>query len=147
MAGFCSTSRRMQSSFASHKILRHDCSTVSTRPMTARTLPPVPSCNASNLVTSTGRKSSWASPSQIPPCSPGNERPDYQQLLTGVELLIWLDSSNESDGGLEARVRQALTKPQAISRFGGLCLGESTHLVDEVTLIEKAVPLLTGRIG
>src|SRR5437588_6548699 len=67
---------------------------------------------------------------KMPLGSPGNARPDYQQLLTGVELLIWLDSSNESDGGLEARVRQALTKPQTISRFGGLCLGESTHLVD-----------------
>src|SRR3990172_682598 len=27
--------------------------------------------------------------------SPGNTRPDYQQLLTGVEVLIWLDSSEE----------------------------------------------------
>src|SRR5580700_10968211 len=34
--------------------------------------------------------------------SAGNTRPDYQQLLTGIELLIWADSSNESNGGLEA---------------------------------------------
>src|SRR6478672_13321265 len=40
--------------------------------------------------------------------SPGNTRPDYQQLLTGVELLIWLDSTAESPGGLESRVWSAL---------------------------------------
>jgi CRISPR-associated protein Cas5t len=80
--------------------------------------------------------------------SPGNTRPDYQQLLTGVELLIWMDSSNEADGGLEARVRQALTKPETVSRFGGLCLGESTHLVDEVSLFEgRAAERLRERSG
>src|SRR6478609_9543949 len=35
--------------------------------------------------------------------SPGNTRPDYQQLLTGVELVIWLDSSQEATDGLEHR--------------------------------------------
>jgi CRISPR-associated protein Cas5t len=79
--------------------------------------------------------------------SSGNTRPDYQQLLTGIELLVWMDSSNEEGSGLEARVRLALTNPEEISRFGGLCLGESTHLVDEVTLIEKVKPRLTDRIG
>jgi CRISPR-associated protein Cas5t len=68
--------------------------------------------------------------------SSGNTRPDYQQLLTSIELLIWMDSSNESNGGLEGRVRQAITNPETISRFGGLCLGESTHLVDVVSLFE-----------
>lgn len=68
--------------------------------------------------------------------SPGNTRPDYQQLLTGVELLIWLDSTGDA-GGLETRVRSALTEPAAVSRFGGLSLGESTHLVDEVSLWDR----------
>jgi CRISPR-associated protein Cas5t len=77
--------------------------------------------------------------------SPGNTRPDYQQLLTGpsaddpfVAVLVWLDSSEESgeQPALEARVRDALTNPPGISRFGGLSLGESTHLVDEVSLFE-----------
>src|SRR5947209_2636074 len=68
--------------------------------------------------------------------SSGNTRPDYQQLLTGIELLIWMDSSNEAGDGLQARVRQALTKPETVSRFGGLCLGESTHLVDSVDPFE-----------
>src|SRR5262245_32020442 len=79
--------------------------------------------------------------------SPGNTRPDFQQLLTGVELLMWPKSSSAADDGLEARVRQALTEPETVARFGGLCLGESTHLVDEVTLLDKARPLLADRSG
>ena len=31
----------------------------------------------------------------------------------------------------------ALTNPASVSRFGGLSLGESTHLVDEVSLFEE----------
>ncbi|MDW8266019.1 MAG: type I-MYXAN CRISPR-associated protein Cas5/Cmx5/DevS [Gemmataceae bacterium] len=73
---------------------------------------------------------------KLPLGATGNTRPDYQQLLTGVELLIWLDSTDEQTPGpkLEDRVRQALSHPTEISRFGGLSLGESTHLVDEVKL-------------
>ena len=69
----------------------------------------------------------------------GNTRPDYQQLLTEIELLIWLDSSEESSDGptLETRVRNTLENPGSVNRFGGLCLGESTHLVDEVSLFDK----------
>lgn len=69
--------------------------------------------------------------------SSGNTRPDYQQLLSPVELVVWLDSSGEqADHGppLEARVASALTDPASIQRFGGLSLGESTHLVDEVSV-------------
>jgi CRISPR-associated protein Cas5t len=89
--------------------------------------------------------------------SPGNTRPDYQQLLTGpspddpfVALLMWLDSSEEPAGAptLEARVRDALTNPADVSRFGGLSLGESTHLVDEVSLFEgRTTERLSDRTG
>jgi CRISPR-associated protein Cas5t len=82
--------------------------------------------------------------------SPGNTRPDYQQLLSPVELVIWLDSAEESQREwLEDRVRQALGRPATIHRFGGLCLGESTHLVDEVSLWDriKDRPELQGRSG
>lgn len=69
--------------------------------------------------------------------SAGNTRPDYQQLLSNVRLVIWLDSSEETgnDENLESRVQMALDPSQrgSISRFGGLSLGESTHLVDEVS--------------
>lgn len=79
--------------------------------------------------------------------SSGNTRPDYQQLLTGVKLLIWLDSSGEMEGRLEDRVRTALTTPSDISRFGGLSLGESTHLVDEVLPWERAKDRHAGQSG
>ena len=82
---------------------------------------------------------------KMPLGSSGNTRPDYQQLLTGVELAIWLDSTDEANGGLETRARQALSNPAAVSRFGGLSLGESTHLVDEVTTIEKSANRLSNR--
>jgi CRISPR-associated protein Cas5t len=71
--------------------------------------------------------------------SPGNTRPDYQQLLAPVELVVWLDSRDEANetAGLESRVRQSLATPAAVTRFGGLSLGESTHLVDEVQTLDR----------
>lgn len=73
--------------------------------------------------------------------SAGNTRPDYQQLLTDVRLIIWLDSSNEPDQHetLEARVRRALDPKLrgTVERFGGLSLGESTHMVDVVSPVES----------
>lgn len=70
--------------------------------------------------------------------SKGNTRPDYQQLLTGVELVIWLDSAGEENGmpHLEARVADSLDAGRRgrLQRFGGLSLGESSHLVDQVRL-------------
>ena len=75
--------------------------------------------------------------------SPGNTRPDYQQLLSDVELVIWLDSAIE----LEDRVRDALLNPASVARFGGLSLGESTHMIDEVSLLDRVRNRLpkTGR--
>lgn len=74
--------------------------------------------------------------------SPGNTRPDYHQLLSGIELAMWLDSSQEpeQEQTLETRVRGALDplRRGSVSRFGGLSLGESTHLVDSVTSMERA---------
>lgn len=74
--------------------------------------------------------------------SPGNIRPDYQQLLTDVRLILWLDSSTEEnhDGPtLEERVKIALDPKRRgeIDRFGGLSLGESTHLVNDVALYDS----------
>ena len=67
----------------------------------------------------------------------GNNRtPAQQELLTNVRLIFWLDSTDERGGtpSLEQRVEDALTSPETLQRFGGLSLGESTHLVDEVKL-------------
>lgn len=67
--------------------------------------------------------------------SSGNTRPDFQQLLSGIELAVWLDSSEETEAvTLENRVSDAVLRKDyaAISRFGGLSLGESTHLVNDI---------------
>ncbi|MDO5567056.1 MAG: type I-MYXAN CRISPR-associated protein Cas5/Cmx5/DevS [Planctomycetia bacterium] len=74
----------------------------------------------------------------------GNKCPDFQQLLIDVQLLIWLDSSNEerpadssaANCTLEERVKIALDpkRRNEIDRFGGLSLGESTHLVNDISL-------------
>jgi CRISPR-associated protein Cas5t len=71
-----------------------------------------------------------------------NARPDFQELLTGIELALWLDSGEETGATptLEGRVRLALEDPGSIERSGGLSLGESTHLVDSVD------PLREGEI-
>ena len=79
--------------------------------------------------------------------SPGNTRPDYQQLLTNVELTIWLDSTEEMNTNLEDRVLRVFDNPRLLTRFGGLSLGESTHLVDEVSLLEKIPSRLNDRTG
>ncbi len=78
-----------------------------------------------------------------------NARPDYQQLLTGVRLLLWLDSAGEKSAApnLETRVATALADPGGITRFGGLSLGESTHLVDEVSPWDRVRDRLAGRPG
>jgi CRISPR-associated protein Cas5t len=73
--------------------------------------------------------------------SRGNTRPDYQQLLSPIRLLIWIDSAMEAAPiPLEERVQSSLDRPATIVRFGGLSLGESTHLVDEVSRFELDDP-------
>jgi CRISPR-associated protein Cas5t len=76
---------------------------------------------------------------KVPLGSPGNSRPDYQEILTDARLAIWLDSSEEPGAtpNLEQRVLNALENPESIERFGGLSLGESTHLVDEIARLPE----------
>ena len=66
-----------------------------------------------------------------------NAGPDFQEILTGAELLIWVDGSGESGLNitLEQRVIEAFENPAAVNRFGGWSLGESTHLVNDAALI------------
>ena len=65
-----------------------------------------------------------------------NVRPDFQELLTGVRLCVWVRKGGSADGRcgvpLVERLRRALRQPAEVKRFGGLALGESTHLVDEI---------------
>lgn len=61
-----------------------------------------------------------------------NRRPDFQELLTDVRLIIWV--RHNAEPSLATEVAEYVKTPSKSSRFGGLCLGESTHLVDEVKL-------------
>lgn len=70
---------------------------------------------------------------EIGPGIGANRRPDFQELLTGVQLVVWLRNGvDEERPSLAERVGAALESPHSVLRFGALSLGESTHLVDEV---------------
>lgn len=68
-----------------------------------------------------------------------NRRPDFQELLTDVQLAVWVRKGEQeySDTPLAQRVETALGHPVTVSRFGGLSLGESTHLVDDVSRLQS----------
>ncbi len=79
-----------------------------------------------------------------------NRRPDFQELLTDVRFVAWVRrGAHESKAqSLAGRLSEAFSQPSVVSRFGGLSLGESTHLVDEVKLYtqnEQHGRLLTKR--
>lgn len=60
-------------------------------------------------------------------------KPNHQELLTGLRVVVQLDSSEESASvKLAERVAIALSTPEQITRFGGLSLGESWALVNGV---------------
>ena len=65
-----------------------------------------------------------------------NRRPDFQELLTNVRLAVWIRDEKTTESSLTERIKNGFENPLAIDRFGGLALGESTHLVDEVKLLE-----------
>jgi CRISPR-associated protein Cas5t len=67
-----------------------------------------------------------------------NRRPDFQELLTDIRFAVWVrkGESEYNNIPLARRVRAAFDAPSGVKRFGGLSLGESTHLVDEVRLLE-----------
>lgn len=66
-----------------------------------------------------------------------NRRPDFQELLSGIHLAIWVreGASERNNISLARRVRMALEDPSSVARFGGLSLGESTHLVDIIAIL------------
>ena len=68
-----------------------------------------------------------------------NKRPDFQEVLSDVRLAIWLRPGGAEDApALADRVAAALHEPGAVTRFGGLALGESTHLIDELRELRSA---------
>ena len=65
-----------------------------------------------------------------------NTRPDFQEILTGIELIVWVNSEEDkAEPNLCYRLNQAFTNPSSVSRFGTLCLGESRDLVDSIDLL------------
>jgi CRISPR-associated protein Cas5t len=71
-----------------------------------------------------------------------NARPDFQQLVLQSKLVVWCDRSGESTRPtLEDRVRAAFLDPSSLTRFGGWSLGESTHLINDATLLTEADPV------
>jgi len=69
----------------------------------------------------------------------GDLRPDYQDLLIGLTLWIWLaEGHDRGSPRLYTRVAEALKKPSTINRFGGLSLGESSYLVNAVVQTQPA---------
>ena len=72
-----------------------------------------------------------------------DRRPDYQELLLGLEFWLWIDDSLASHP-LCGEIYKALDpeKRGGIVRHGALCLGESSHMVNEVA---KARPRGRGR--
>ncbi|MFZ5697721.1 MAG: type I-MYXAN CRISPR-associated protein Cas5/Cmx5/DevS [Pseudomonadota bacterium] len=68
-----------------------------------------------------------------------NKRPDFQELLTNVRIVVWVrrGAVETATSPLANRVQQAVMQPDTVSRFGGLSLGESTHLVDELRVARE----------
>ena len=72
-----------------------------------------------------------------------NTRPDFQEILTGIELIIWVDKGEDkAKPNLCDRITEAFANPASVMRFGALCLGESRDLIDSVELINEVDPKL-----
>ena len=71
---------------------------------------------------------------------PGNSKPDFQQVLSDIRSVVGIDST-EDEANLENRIRLALQNPERIDRFGGLSLGESRDLIDNIKIISELSPL------
>ena len=69
---------------------------------------------------------------------PTNARPDYQELLTDIRFVVYVDSQSETaQPNLADRLQAAFENPEAIARFGGLCLGESRDLVNSIQPVKS----------
>ncbi len=67
-----------------------------------------------------------------------NTRPDFQEILTGIELIVCVDKGEDrAKPSLCDRITEAFANPASISRFGALCCGESRDLVNSVDLITE----------
>lgn len=66
-------------------------------------------------------------------------KPNHQELLTGLQIGLRLDSSEESAKvKLSERVEITLSSPEQINRFGGLSLGESWAMVNGIRIYRES---------
>ena len=75
-----------------------------------------------------------------------NRRPDFQEILSDTQLAIWIrkGASEKAAQPLASRVELAIRHPSTVSRFGGLSLGESTHLVNDASILRDEA--IRGRL-
>ena len=59
-------------------------------------------------------------------------RPEYQEILTDLKVYCLIDDNEARQESLVSALNEALDKPESLDRYGGLCLGESTFLVDAI---------------
>jgi len=95
--------------------------------------------------TSTVLRTLWRFKDSDIPGLKANARPDFQQLKVDSDVLVFLDGAEDrGTPTLEERVVDAFRHPDAVSRFGGWSLGESTHLINDAHLLEQGAPLPEG---
>ena len=71
-----------------------------------------------------------------------DRRPDYQEFVLWLKFWLWVDDS-EAGTPLNEELCKALDAEQRrdVTRHGALCLGESSHMVNEIKLaVEDAAP-------
>jgi CRISPR-associated protein Cas5t len=73
-----------------------------------------------------------------PPGTGNNKKPDYQEILTGLKMYVCV-----GDCPLLQRLRVLDLSHQQINRFGGLSLGESRDLVNDLVFN----PQMNGQTG
>ena len=72
---------------------------------------------------------------------PKNTRPDFQEILTGIEFVVYLTTGKaQEEPNLCDRITRAFANPSSVNRFGALCLGESRDIVNKVELLSDVDP-------
>lgn len=67
-----------------------------------------------------------------------NQRPDYQEILSNIEVMVWVRQGREETvPSLRDRALATILRPHEIDRFGSLCLGESRDLVDAISIVSE----------
>lgn len=69
-----------------------------------------------------------------------NIRPDFQEVLTHLRFIVFLEQGEETEEPyLAERLLAAFQNPSSVTRFGGLSLGESQFLINSVTLVTEGL--------